>query len=158
MGLAGYKTARETIPLPDGSNFQVRGLDVEDLGVLISNHLEPISHAAALYAKHKESAFSTANLSGLIGILATQFPGLVREVIALAADEPEAKNVRLGLAVETAALGAIVKLTVEDAGGLGNLFGQLAALLKGALQHASELPKNIQSRDSIGASEKTSAS
>jgi hypothetical protein len=69
----------------------------------------------------------------------------------MCADEPSLKGKKMGLGIQISALSAIVKLTLEEAGGLGNLSATLAALVKGALQNASEqLQKPIQSRGSIG--------
>lgn len=159
MGLMQHKTARVEVPLSDDNSFAVRGLDADDLGVLLAGHLEPITHAAELYAKHNESAFTNANLVQFFGVLTTEFPGLVMEVISIAADEPEAKHVKIPLSAQLVALSAIFKLTIQDAGGVGNLFATLAALVKGALQNASKgLQQPNQSRGSIGASEKTSIS
>lgn len=159
MALMDHKTARIEIPLGDDNSFSVRGLDAEDLGVLITNHLEPISRAVQLYSQHSTAAFTNSNFTQLCGVFVTEFPGLVMEVISIAADEPEAKGVKIGLGPQVSALTAIFKLTVEDAAGLGNLLATLSALTKGALQSAREgLPKQNQSRGSIGASEKTSTS
>ena len=150
MALMDHVTPRITVPLLGDNTMSVRGLNLDDFAALLTEHLEPISKAVALYAQHKQSVFSNSNLHGFVLEVAKDFPALVSEVISIAADEPEAKGKKLGVGFQLAAISAIMKLTMEEAGGLGNLFASLAALVQGALQNASELTRN-PSRGSIGA-------
>lgn len=151
MALKDHKTTRIEIPLSEGNSFDVRGLDIDDITHLLANYLPAISKAADLWKQHQESAFTNANLVNLCGVLATDFPGLAMEVISIAADEPDAKDVKIGLAPQMAALQAIFKLTVEDAGNVGNLFATVAAAAKGVLQNARERSPEARSPNSIGA-------
>lgn len=151
MALMDHKTTRIEIPLSDKNSFQVRGLDIDDMTHILANYLPAVSKAAELYKQHQESAFSNANFVNLCGVLATDFPGLTMEVISIAADEPEAKNVKIGLGPQIAALQAIFKLTIEDAGNVGNLFATAAAAAKGVLESARERSQEARSRNSIGA-------
>lgn len=150
MALMDHKTARIEIPLSDKNSFSVRGLDIDDITHILANYLPAVSKAADLYRQHQESAFTNVNFVKFCGVLATDFPGLTMEVISMAADEPEAKNVKIGLAAQMAALQAIFKLTVEDAGNVGNLFATAAAAAKGVLENARERSQGARSPSSIG--------
>lgn len=128
MPLTAHQTPRMIVPLLSGNTVAVRGLNLDDFAALLPNHFEAVSKIAALYAEHKQSVFSSKAIGDFIMSSAVTFPGLVSEVISIAADEPEARDVKLGTSLQITVLTAIVKLTVEEAGGLGNLFGQLREL------------------------------
>lgn len=128
MPLSAHQTPRMIVPLLNGNDVAVRGLNLDDFAALMPSHFEAISKIAALYAEHKQSVFSSKAIGEFIMSSAVTFPGLVSEVISIASDEPDARNVKLGTSLQITVLTAIVKLTVEEAGGLGNLFGQLREL------------------------------
>lgn len=152
MALMDHKTARLEVPLSEDNSFSVRGLDIDDITHILTNYLPAVTKAAELWKQHQESTFTNVNFVNMCGVLSTEFPGLVMEVISIAADEPEAKNVRIGLGAQIAALQAIFKLTVEDAGNVGNLFATVAAAAKGALSSArDQQQQRSRSRNSIGA-------
>lgn len=137
--LSEYQTPRIDVPLDtSGTVVSVRGLNLDDLALLLQDHLEPISKAMEMYQRSKNDIFSNSNFQGFVLGILKDFPGLVSEVISIAADEPEARKVKLPLGFQTSAISAVMKLTLEEAGGLGNLFASLAALARGALQNASE--------------------
>lgn len=159
MSWTDYKAPTAEIPLGNGATGAVRGLNADDLAILITNHLEPISKAVALYAAQKRDQFSTANLHAFVIQTASEFPGLVSEVISLAADEPSIRGKKIALGVQIAALNEIVKLTLVELGGLGNLTLVLANLAKGALS-GYQVPGPVgesatTSQGSIGESAKT---
>lgn len=149
--LASYQTPRIDVPLGQDQVVSLRGLNLDDFALLLQDHLEPISKAVDLYQQSKQDIYTSKNMQGFILAIVKDFPGLVSEVISIAADEPEAKKVKLGLGFQTSAIAAISKLTLEEAGGLGNLFASLAALARGVLQNASEMSQmQTRSRGSIG--------
>lgn len=160
MSWADYQPPTATVPLGGDATGQVRGLNVDDLSILITNHLPAISKALALYAASKKDVYSTANLQAFIIQTVSQFPGLVSEVISLAADEASLKGKKIALGVQIAAMNEIAKLTLEELGGLGNLSLVLANLAKGALSEYPSLREPAmtiteRSADSIGGAEKT---
>ena len=149
--LSEYQTPRIEVPLGADKVVALRGLNLDDFALLLQDHLEPISKAVDLYQQSKQDIYTNKNMQGFILAIVKDFPGLVSEVISIAADEPEAKRVKLGLGFQTSAVAAISKLTLEEAGGLGNLFASLAALARGVLQNASEMSQmQTRSRGSIG--------
>lgn len=159
MSWADYQPPTAEVPLGSGATGRVRGLNVDDLSSLITNHLEAISKAVALYAASKRDVYTSANLHAFVIQTASQFPGLVSEVISLAADEPSLKGKKIALGVQIAALNEIAKLTLEELGGLGNLSLVLANLAKGALSEYPTLREPAKtterSPDSIGGAERT---
>jgi hypothetical protein len=157
--LKDFKVPTADIPLNKEISITVRGLGLDDLSCLVATHLDSISKAAELYNRSKEDIFATANMQGFILTLAKDFPGLVSEVISIAADEPDAKDVKLPFPIQLRALTEISRLTLEDAGGMGNLFATLGSLWKGARDGAglSRLTETL-SRNSTGESAKMSPS
>lgn len=157
--LKAYRPPTADVPLNSEISITVRGLGLDDLSHLIANHLDGISKAADLYSRSKADIFATKNMQGFILTLAKDFPGLVSEVISVACDEPDAKDVKLPFPIQLRALTEIVKLTLEDAGGMGNLFATLGSLWQGARDGAvlSRMTETL-SNSSIGESEKMSPS
>lgn len=125
MGLLQHQTPRVTVPLLDGNSVSLRGLGLDDIGALLAENLEDMSKIAELYTDQKVSIFSQKPFHDFLISLANKFPHLTMEVISRAADEPEAYEVKLGIGIQIACLTAVLKMTVEDAGGLGNLFAQI---------------------------------
>lgn len=128
MPLSAHQPPRIVVPLLGANNVSVRGFNLDDFAALLPEHLEAVTKIAEMYGQHKQSVFSGKAFGEFIVLVAKDFPGIVSEVISRAADEPDAKNVKLSIGLQISVLTAILKLTVEEAGGLGNLFGQLRAL------------------------------
>ncbi len=155
MPLAAHKTPRITVPLLDGNDVSVRGFNLDDLMGLVPNHFEDLSKVAALYAEHKESVFSQRAITSMILQIANSFPGLISEVISVAADEPDARDIKLSTGLQMSVLTAIVKLTVEEAGGLGNLFARLRDIGRSVVEAQAELRANSTTRPTSSGSSGT---
>lgn len=139
MPLSAHVTPRITVPLLAGNTVAVRGFNLDDFMALVPTHMEALSKIAALYAQHKDSVFSNRAFQDFLLAAARDFPGLVSEVISIAADEPESRGVKLSMPLQLAVLTAVMKLTVEEAGGLGNLFAQLRDVGQRVLAAQAEL-------------------
>lgn len=149
MQLKDYEIPKERIPLPgkavNGEKpfFEVRGLGLDDLTLLIHLHLGPITKAVKLYQEQKEDVLATGNLSEFIMTLARDFPALVAEVISAAADslddETREKARKLPLPTQLAAMSEITKLTMEEVGGLKNLLAEMRERLESLAGVESEL-------------------
>lgn len=150
--MSKFKIVRSEVPLPgDNPPIQVRGLGLEDFSVLITDHLALITEAAERWAAMRKDVYAKANLQGFILVLARDFPGLISEVISLAADEPELKGFKLPIGPQMAAMTEIARLTLVDAGGLGNLFAVLGSALRDAGGDSLvESLKQQMSQNSIG--------
>jgi hypothetical protein len=143
MKLSDYAIQRERITLPgkpvDGVKpyFEVRGLCLEDMTFLVQRHLGPITRALKLWQESREDVLRTGNVSQFVMVLAKDFPELAAEVISAAADELDegatATARQLPIASQIAALTAITRLSMEDAGGLGNLLAEMRARLESAV-------------------------
>lgn len=157
MPLMAHKAPRIEVPLIGDNTVSVRGLNLDDFMTIMPQHVEGLSKIAELYAKHKEAVFSSKATTDFLIAVAKDFPGIVMEVISAAADEPEAHKVKLGTGLQLAVLTAIMKLTVEEAGGLGNLFARLRDLGANVLAAQAELrgasPKPPLFKSSTGSGE-----
>lgn len=142
MKLSDYTILREKITLPgkpvDGVKpfFEVRGLCLDDMTFLVQRHLGPITRALKLWQESREDVLRTGNVAQFAMTIAKDFPELAAEVISAAADELDegatAKARQLPIAAQIAALAAIARLSVEDAGGLGNLLAEMRQRLESA--------------------------
>lgn len=150
--MSKFKTVRSEVPLPgENPSIHVRGLGLEDFSVLITDHLALITEAAERWAAMRKDVYAKANLQGFILVLARDFPGLVSEVISLAADEPELRDFKMPIGPQMAAMTEIARLTLVDAGGLGNLFAVLGSALRDAGGDSLvESLKQRMSQNSIG--------
>lgn len=133
MSWADYKAPSTTVDDGQGTQRPVRGLSLEDLGQLATNHIDGLMRIAELYIASQKDILATKNISDLYVAAAAEFPGMVSEVISLVTDSPELKKVSLGAALQLRILSAAFRITVEDAGGMGNLSATLSAAVKQAV-------------------------
>lgn len=162
MSLSDFEVERIPILRRGSVLFHVRGLNVEDLTVLVKKNLPDIEEAFRLYNATKTEVFSTRNLDKFFVTLVSKLPGLVAEVISHAADEPDetAKARKLPLALQVLALTETVNATFEEVGDLKNLFATLAQRVQdnvdpGVLDAGRSLLKNQLSKGSTGAADET---
>jgi hypothetical protein len=150
MALRDHVTPRIVVPLLGDNSVAVRGLNLDDFTFLLGEHLESVSKIAELYTAHKNSIFTAKPFQEFILAIAKDFPGVVSEVISIAADEPDVKDVRLGMGLQIGVLNAVIKLTMEEAGGLGNLFAQIRGIGAGLPPAAAQGEKQSRSPASSG--------
>ncbi|HJV26860.1 MAG TPA: hypothetical protein VJ673_14320 [Aromatoleum sp.] len=117
MSLQNFVIPTTTIPTA-GGNITVRGLGVDDLSTLIRTHGDDVAPL----------------LDGELNIdtLATTAPAMVADVIALAADAPEAAPTaaRMPIAIQSRLLTEVFKLTFTDIEmPLGELFRRLVQMI-----------------------------
>lgn len=145
MPLTAHQSPRIEVPLLNNNTVSVRGFNLDDFLALLPQNYEAVSKIAELYAEHKQSVFSSRAFEDFLLLSARTFPGLIMEVISIASDEgPEAKTVKLSTGLQIAVLSAIAKLTIEEAGGLGNLFAQLRDVGAKVMQAQAELRESSQ--------------
>lgn len=126
MPLADYQPERVRIDHRGKPLTEVRGLNLEDISVLVRSHLTELQ---VLYARFQNTALDTEALIQII----SEAPGIAARVIALASDEPEgvAAARKFSLPLQVKMLAEIVRLTFEDVGGpkaFVALVGQLAGV------------------------------
>ena len=129
MSLADLVIDTREIPYRKQS-FPVRGLCFNDLVTLFREHGGRLDQLKA---------------AGAGGInpeaLMVQFPDVIAHAIALAADAPDKRGTfaRLPLGVQTKAALAVWDLTMQDAGTLEQLLGEITAAFKAATGAAGSL-------------------
>jgi len=105
----------------------VRGLSTQDLTITIRTHKDSLTKAFEL----AEGRLEDENLTEFGLELMEQFPGLVAQLIALAADKPD-KAGEIGCLpapVQLRLMLAVYELTIEDTGGLQDFLQQVFAIL-----------------------------
>lgn len=107
----------------------VRGLSTQDLTTAIRTHKDSLTKAFNLAEGRLEDDQSITEF-GME--LMEQFPELVAQLIALAADIPDKAGevIRLPVPIQFRLVTAIYELTIEDTGGLEDFLDQVFAVLK----------------------------
>jgi hypothetical protein len=136
MALSDYRPERQDVAFKGGV-FAVRGLTLDDLGLLIRAHYDDLASILALYEESSAEIYSKRGLDKFVLALCSQAPGLVGSLITVASDETgneaEAAVRRLPFPVMVDALLKVGTLTFEESGGLGNFLATCGSLLKGIL-------------------------
>ena len=134
MSLADYQPARALVEFNRGS-VTVRGLSLDDVSVLMHNHLPDLDGLFDLYENAATTPADTgvATTARYMVNLIREAPALVANVIALASDEPDAvENARrLPMPVQLDIMKKVVTLTFDEAGGPRKFFESLMMLLRG---------------------------
>lgn len=126
-----YTPATEPVSFRGGS-FTVRGLSVNDLGLLVQTHLHSLETIALIVQAAQDGPAAGGMLSRIVLALAQDAPLLAGAIVSVAAgeglDAAEAAS-RLPFPVVVDALLKIGRLTFEDVGGPENFVKALAALI-----------------------------
>lgn len=136
MGLDTYSKATTFVPFSakEGSDgITLRALDLDDIGGLVSDHLGAIANALELYEELKANIKETNSLDRFMISLIRILPDLAGELIAVSAGVPELadKAKALAFGIQLRAISAITHMTLEDAGGIKNLYAGLSSVLAG---------------------------
>lgn len=125
MALKDFVISRRTLPVGT-TEVSLRGLTFSDLGVLVAEHREEFMAAGRIISASGE------NMGSLASVLAQTAPGLVAHAVALAADEPDARDVvgQLPLPVQLEAILAVGELTFTDPGSVPKFLAGIASLLR----------------------------
>lgn len=130
MGLKNYKPRRHEFALGDGQALSVRGLSLEDISMLVQHHLPDLEELFDLFstiAEQTDDQFETVVVN-----LLQRAPGLAANIIALAADEPDAPKeaAMLPAPLQLEILLKVGNFTFEEVGGVKKGMESIAALLK----------------------------
>lgn len=114
MSLSDYRPATHPLVVGGQALATLRGLNTQDLTTLIHTHiddLEALGELAHLGRPLNDEEWQALLMAGL-----SQFPGLVANAIALAADEPHSAPtvMKMPMAVQLEALHAITQLTFTE--------------------------------------------
>lgn len=129
MALADYQPERSVVEFKGGS-VAVRGLSLDDVSLLIKNHLDDLDQILAMYKSNVTPDIQAAVMAEYAVTLVREAPGMVAHIISLAADEPDAvENARrLPMPTQIELLKAIGHLTFEEVGGIKKFAESLAQL------------------------------
>lgn len=144
MSWTDYKVPTIMVDPGDGVERPVRGLSLDDMGLLIVNNLDPMMEIAALYISSQKDVFASNNATDLMMVAAKNFPDFVSEVISMVTDTPELRRTRLPAGVQLTILQAAMKLTVQDAGGMGNLSAMLSNAARAAMANRGDASRKLQ--------------
>lgn len=154
MALSNYSIPRTTIALGDGNEISVRGLNTEDISFLVQVHKADVDAVVAMMRGTIKDAKTPDEIAAAVTkqgdetlLLAVQhFPLLIGNIIANAADEPEAWDnaTKLPAPVQLEALLAIVRHTFNDVDGFKKFVGNVTAVLRSVSQkpQAGTTPKS----------------
>jgi len=136
----------------------VRGLSLTDLSTLVVDHLDSMMEITTLYIQSQQDVKAVTNMTDLLVLASKTFPDFVSEVISIVTDTPQLRDKRLPVSLQLKILSAAFTLTVEDAGGMGNLSATLQKLVGAAVEGRGEVSRKLKailSPSSIGGAEKT---
>lgn len=135
MPLSTHTIRTEKVRLSKDNDFEVRAITFPDLTFMVTSHLSTLTAIIAKYQEARDDAAglvpSRKNMGELAVMIARDFPTFSVEIISACVfgetvDEPlRQKIAALPVPIQLDALSKIAKLTVEEAGGLGNLIADL---------------------------------
>jgi hypothetical protein len=129
MGLSNYKPESHQVVLQGGS-FQVEGLSLEDVSVLVREHLPDLEGLFDIFQKANVSA--STDLVPVVQSLVSQAPGFAANLIAIASREPDAaaNAAKIPFPKQVEIILAIGDLTFKETGGIKKSWELVAALLQ----------------------------
>lgn len=137
MALKEYIPKRETIEFPGGS-FEVRGISLPDVSLLIDVHEHVISDIAEKVRNRAELIGSDnpvlvqEAMTDLISEMIREAPSLVGNLIAICAEEEDAYSqaMKLPITVQLDALTKIANLTFTDMASIKKLVADVMRLVR----------------------------
>lgn len=129
MGLSNYKPESRQVVLQGGS-FQVEGLSLEDVSVLVREHLPDLEGLFDIFQKANVSA--STDLVPVVQSLVSQAPGFAANLIAIASREPDAaaNAAKIPFPKQVEIILDIGDLTFKETGGIKKSWELVAALLQ----------------------------
>ena len=129
MSLANYTPPSRTVSLGGDNSFNVNGLSLQSIEILVRTHLPDVEELFELFMDGGN--FTTDDLKRLALTLATRAPGFTANVIALGAGERDAtaNAARLPFPIQLQALAEIAELTFAEVGGIKKFVETVAGLL-----------------------------
>lgn len=144
MTWTDYQVPTVMIDTGDGKERPVRGLSLDDMSLLVVNHLDSMMEITTLYIQSQKDVLAATNMTDLVMVAVRTFPDFISEVISIVTDTPELRKTRLPAGLQMKVLSAALKLTIEDAGGMGNLSAMLQDAVKAAVAGRGEVSQKLQ--------------
>lgn len=145
MSIKDFQVPTESVSLPGGASFSVRGLSLDDLTQLIQKHRPALE---SVFNKFEEQGdVSIEMTASLIEGMVSSFPGLVAMAIALAADEPDTveKVMKFPTSVQIDAAEKLGRLTFASEGGLKNVLATVVKIIRGGRESIEALGTSFSS-------------
>lgn len=143
MDLSNYSPPRQDISAGVSGTISVRGLNLEDVALLMEAHQAKLLTAFATFeALRAQPDMDDMRMFSALALgLVREAPDVAADIIALAADQPDASAGarKLSFSMQVHILVAVARLTFEAGGGLGEL---LAALKLGGRGLGIEIERN----------------
>lgn len=142
MPLTTHQIATAKVRLSKDNDFDVRAITFPDLAFLVQHKMSELIAIVAKYQETREDITNRKNMGELFLMVARDFPTLAVEIISACVygemvDETLRHKIgALSFPVQLDALTKIGKLTIEEAGGLGNLLTDLRQRLNNAAGEA----------------------
>jgi len=145
MPLAEYTPKKEDVTIPGNSGFQVRGISLPDVSLLIDLHEYLISGIAEKVRNRKDliagedDALANEAMTDLMSELIRESPLLVGHIISICSDEPDTYNqaMSLPITVQIDALTKIAGLTFTDMASVKKLAADVMNMVRGIIPIAS---------------------
>lgn len=112
--------------------IELRGLNLLDLTAIFKTHLPDLGNLAALLDQNGGAAMSEQGLLNMSTSLVQEAPGLVSNLIARAAGDPDwvESAARLPLMAQIEAVTTIARLTFDEVGGVKKTMAALKDMVK----------------------------
>ena len=130
------------VELPDGNSFSVRGFSLQDVTQLLTQNGPVMEDFFARFRGQSDTDISANPMTVGLELLA-QAPGLVAEIIAMAADAPHLKDKirKLPLTTQQDALQKIASVTFDASGGPKKFAEAVLQLVSGTTNLMSGLSR-----------------
>lgn len=145
MPLADYTPKKEVVPIPGNSGFEVRGISLPDVQLLIDLHEYIISNIVEKVRNRQELIGSddpvivNEAMADLMSELIRESPLLVGHIISICSDEPDTyqQAMTLPITVQLDALTKIASLTFTDLASVKKLAADVMSLIRGIVPTAT---------------------
>lgn len=139
MSLSDFQVPTESVKIPGGASFSVRGLSLDDISSLVQRYRPALQ---SIYEEFEQQGdFTLESTASLVEGMIASFPGFVAYAIALASDEPEQAELarKLPMSVQVEAVEHIGRLTFVAEGGPKKVLATVVRVLKGARESVGSL-------------------
>lgn len=156
MKLSRIPILRETIEVREDVSFDVRGINLSDLMVLLQSHA-PTAMILWRKLQDDERELMKEDVRAIFADISFQFPDLVAAIIALASDDysndGRAVARQLPIDVQTSAIEAIFRLSFQSDSTLEKLASLAVKAIQGVTRamETAQLPSTNGSGDSVAA-------
>lgn len=130
MALADYAPERSNIEYKGKPLATVRGLNLEDVTVLMRQHLDELRQVYSLVGANGGKLLPGETEATILKLI-SDAPALASKIIAIASDEPDQAEAarRLSMPLQMKILLEVARLTFEDIGGPLVFAGMMQAMV-----------------------------